>query len=65
MNRDWHRAHPMPPRATEAQRIAWHLEHADACACREIPPRLLARMRELGLAPAEDSGAAGSSGRGR
>lgn len=53
MNAEWHRAHPMPPRATEAQRIAWHLEHARACACRPIPPRLTERMRALGLARPE------------
>lgn len=50
-NRDWHGAHPMPERASEAQRIAWHVEHAAACACRPIPPRLLERMRELGIEP--------------
>jgi hypothetical protein len=51
INADWHRAHRLPARATEAERIAWHLEHAAHCACRAIPPRLLARMRELGLEP--------------
>lgn len=49
MNRDWHLAHPMPPRATEAQRIAWHLEHAAHCRCREVPARLRERMRALGI----------------
>ena len=51
MNAVWHRAHPMPPHPTEAERIAWHIEHAANCACREIPPRLVARMRALGIEP--------------
>ena len=60
MNRDWHLAHPMRKNPTEAQRIAWHLEHAAACACRPIPDRLRERMRTLGLDAPEppDTGAA-------
>jgi len=27
----------MPPNATLDQRVAWHLEHAEACACRPMP----------------------------
>jgi hypothetical protein len=49
MNRDWHLAHPMPKNPTEAQRIAWHLEHTANCTCRPIPDRLRERMRELGI----------------
>ena len=40
MNNAWHRAHPMPPRATAAQRLAWHKAHAKACGCRPIPASL-------------------------
>ena len=36
-NRAWHDAHRMPRNATLEQRIEWHLEHAVACRCREIP----------------------------
>jgi hypothetical protein len=39
----------MPPRATLDQRIAWHLEHRDHCACRPIPGKLLGVLRERGL----------------
>lgn len=49
MNAEWHRANPMPPRPTEAERIAWHRAHAEACACRPVPAPLLERMRALGL----------------
>jgi hypothetical protein len=27
----------MPPKATREQRVAWHVAHAAACGCREIP----------------------------
>lgn len=37
MNREWHEAHPMPPSANLQQRIEWHIAHAAACGCREIP----------------------------
>jgi hypothetical protein len=40
INAAWHRDHPMPPKATLAERVAWHDEHARACGCREIPPKL-------------------------
>ncbi|MBI4500571.1 MAG: hypothetical protein HY700_05360 [Gemmatimonadetes bacterium] len=46
MNAAWHRRHPMPPKATTEQRIAWHLQHAKQCGCREIPPTLAALMRK-------------------
>jgi hypothetical protein len=49
INRAWHEAHPMPRNATLAQRLEWHLAHAANCACREIPPKLLADARERGL----------------
>ncbi len=34
INREWHEAHPIPPKATEDQRGQWHSEHVDACDCR-------------------------------
>jgi len=34
INREWHEAHPMPPRATDEQRGQWHSEHVEACGCR-------------------------------
>jgi hypothetical protein len=37
MNRDWHAANPMPKPATLEQRVAWHLAHAEACGCRDLP----------------------------
>lgn len=48
MNKAWHRAHPMPARATRAQRLAWHEAHARTCGCRPIPASL---QRQLGIPP--------------
>ena len=45
VNAAWHAKHPMPPRATMAQRAAWHLAHAKACACRPIPRTVAAHLR--------------------
>jgi adenine deaminase len=42
LNKQWHDQHPMPARATPAQRIAWYKEHVANCGCRPIPPKLLA-----------------------
>jgi hypothetical protein len=50
LNADWHRQNRMPKNATTEQHIAWHLQHQRNCACRPIPPKLLAVMkaRKLG-----------------
>ena len=44
MNAEWHRRHVMPKGASTAQRIAWHREHQETCACRPIPPGLREKM---------------------
>ena len=45
LNAAWHRKHPMPRKPTLEQRIAWHLEHREVCACRPIPPKLLEQIK--------------------
>ena len=45
MNAEWHKAHVLPKGASLEVRIAWHREHQKRCACRPIPPKLLADMR--------------------
>lgn len=50
-DRRWHQEHRMPERATDDQRIAWHLEHAQVCGCRPIPNGVLALMRAKGMKP--------------
>ena len=44
INAKWHAAHRMPPRATLAQRLRWHVAHAKHCGCRAMP---LSVQREL------------------
>jgi hypothetical protein len=37
LNKEWHQANRMPRNPTMEQRIAWHIEHAKNCGCREMP----------------------------
>jgi hypothetical protein len=61
MNAEWHDAHKMPVRPTDAQRVAWHLEHVKHCGCRPIPARVIEMMGRrdgtLAPAPVEPAGA--------
>jgi hypothetical protein len=49
LNKTWHAEHRMPPNATLEQRIRWHLAHRNHCACRPIPAKLAATMKDRGL----------------
>lgn len=42
LNAGWHRAHPMPRHASDADRLRWHEAHQLGCGCRPIPAKLLA-----------------------
>jgi hypothetical protein len=37
INKSWHQKHPMPENPNLEQRLQWHIAHAKACHCREIP----------------------------
>jgi hypothetical protein len=50
LNAAWHLKHPMPPNASLDQRVRWHLGHAKACGCREIPPSMLAEFKTRRIA---------------
>jgi hypothetical protein len=39
----------MPKNPSVEERIGWHLEHKKNCACRPIPKKLLAEMKDKGL----------------
>ncbi|MCP3461157.1 MULTISPECIES: hypothetical protein [unclassified Bradyrhizobium] len=52
INKEWHRSHRMPPKATlkaatRAQRIEWHVAHRAACGCREIPASIRSDVLKL------------------
>jgi len=47
LNKEWHRFHRMPPKATREQRIEWHATHAFACACRAIPESIKPEVEKL------------------
>jgi hypothetical protein len=60
INRAWHDAHRLPQRATLAQRVAWHREHAQACACRPMPASIAAEIAaQEKSAPQSEDGAGG------
>ena len=46
LNREWHRAHRMPEKATRGERVAWHAEHLVECGCRPVPQALAAEVRD-------------------
>jgi hypothetical protein len=49
INAAWHKAHRMPPRATLDQRVAWHLAHWKACACRTtLPASIVTELEKRG-----------------
>ena len=52
INAAWHKAHRMPARATLDERVAWHLAHLKACACRsDLPASVLAELERRGIKP--------------
>ncbi len=52
INAEWHKANRMPARATLDERVAWHLAHLKACACRtDLPETVLAELKRRGIKP--------------
>jgi hypothetical protein len=52
INAVWHKANRMPPRASLDQRVAWHLAHLKACACRtDLPATIAAELERRGVKP--------------
>ena len=49
LNAVWHEKHPLPRSPTMAQRVKWHVAHANACACRDIPETVLTELRLRGI----------------
>ncbi len=48
MNKEWHEAHRLNPKAKEEERIEWHLEHAIQCGCRDMPESIKTKLVERG-----------------
>jgi hypothetical protein len=49
MNARWHKNHAMPKNPSLEQRLRWHVAHARACSCREIPRSVATELRRRGL----------------
>lgn len=46
LNKEWHEKNRMPQNPSVDERLQWHLQHAKHCACRPIPPKLLAAIKK-------------------
>ncbi len=46
INKEWHQGSPMPKNPSLADRVNWHIEHANACKCRQIPSSILKEIRK-------------------
>ena len=51
LNAAWHRANRMPARAALEQRVEWHLAHAKACGCRDLPAGIVRELERRGIGP--------------
>jgi hypothetical protein len=49
VNAAWHEKHPLQRNATVVQRVAWHVAHATACGCRDIPRTIVTELRARGI----------------
>ncbi len=45
----WHKDHRLDSGASLADRLQWHIEHAEACGCRPIPPSVRREAERRGL----------------
>jgi hypothetical protein len=50
LNAPWHKQHPMPMKSTLDQRVEWHVAHAKACGCRDMPPTIVAALKSRRIA---------------
>jgi hypothetical protein len=48
INAEWHAEHRLPRNARLEERVEWHIEHAQQCGCREIPPSIAAVIDRRG-----------------
>jgi hypothetical protein len=55
LNATWHLKHPMPRNASWEQRVKWHIGHAKACDCREVPKTILAEFKTRRISGAQST----------
>ena len=49
INKAWHSTNPMPAQASLDERITWHLAHAAACGCHDIPESIKQELKRRGV----------------
>jgi hypothetical protein len=58
-NAQWHAANRMPKNPTDAQRVQWHMRHAEYCKCRPIPKSVQALIDAKRESPVATAGYSG------
>jgi hypothetical protein len=48
-NAEWHEKHPMLRNVSLDRRVQWHIQHAKACGCREMPQTIVTELRVRGI----------------
>lgn len=51
INRQWHETHPLSKKASLDERVQWHLEHTEACGCRDMPESIKRELERRGIEP--------------
>ena len=51
INKEWHKANPMPIKPTEEQRFDWHIAHAKNCTCHKMPAKLAEKLKKGSAMP--------------
>ncbi len=46
INKKWHELNPMPKNPSLEDQINWHIAHAKACKCREMPESIVKEIRK-------------------
>lgn len=49
INREWHEAHRLGPKAKLDERVTWHIEHARFCGCRDMPDSIKTELAKRGI----------------
>lgn len=49
LNAEWHKKNRMPKSPSFEQRVKWHSEHVQHCACRKPTGIMLEELKKLGI----------------
>lgn len=49
LNAEWHKNNRMPKNPSFEQRVQWHSEHVQQCACRKPTGAILEELKKRGI----------------